>query len=94
MRLTQKAITAELHRLGHEARLESGDGYFYFIGLEPAARLDKTVKVAKVSSLTLEQWVAEYERLKNLDEEILRGKVAGSELAKPEAAGTRPRKKR
>jgi hypothetical protein len=23
MRLTQKAITAELHRLGHEARLES-----------------------------------------------------------------------
>jgi hypothetical protein len=30
MRLTQKAITAELHRPGHEARLESGDGYDYF----------------------------------------------------------------
>jgi hypothetical protein len=55
MRLTQKAITAEPHRLGHEARLESGDGYFYFLGLEPAAWLDKTVKVPKVSSLTLEQ---------------------------------------
>ena len=72
IRLTQKAITAELKRLGHEARRESGDGYFYFIGLEPAAWLDKTVKVPKVSSLTLEQWVAEYERLKKLNEEILR----------------------
>jgi hypothetical protein len=72
MRLTQKAVTAELKRLGHEARLESGDGYFYFLGLEPANWLDKTVKVPKVSSLTLEQWVAEYERLKKLNEEILR----------------------
>ena len=41
MRLTQKAITAELHRLGHEARLKSGDGYFYFLGLEPATWLTR-----------------------------------------------------
>jgi hypothetical protein len=27
MRLTAKAITAELHQLGHDARLESGDGF-------------------------------------------------------------------
>jgi hypothetical protein len=91
MRLTQKA-TAELHRLGHEARLESGDGYVYFLGLEPANWLDKTVKVPKVSSLTLEQWVAEYERLKKLNEDIVRGKV-GAEPAKAKAKGTRPGKK-
>jgi hypothetical protein len=48
MCLTQKSITSELHRLGHEVRLESGDGYFYFLGLKPPAWLDKTVKVAKV----------------------------------------------
>jgi hypothetical protein len=42
-----KAITAELHRLGYEARLESGDGYFYFLGLEPANWLDKAVKVPR-----------------------------------------------
>ena len=60
--------------------MESGNGYFFFLGLEPANWLDKTVKVPKVSSLTLEQWVAEYERLKKLNEEILRGK-AGSETA-------------
>jgi hypothetical protein len=93
MRLTQKAVTAELRRLGHEARLESGDGYFYFLGLEPSAWLDKTVKVPKVSSLTLEQWVAEYEQLKKLNEEILRGKVT-TEPAKPKAVSVRPRKTR
>jgi hypothetical protein len=47
MRLTARAVTAELHRLGHEARLESGDGYFYFLGLEPATWLDRTVGVPK-----------------------------------------------
>jgi hypothetical protein len=92
MRLTQKSITAELHRLGHEARLESGDGHFYFLDLEPASWLDKTVKVPNVSSLSLEQWVAEYERLKRLNEEILRGKV-GSEPARRKAAKERLRKK-
>jgi hypothetical protein len=40
MRLTAKSITAELHQLGHEARLEGGGGYFYFLGLEPAAWLE------------------------------------------------------
>lgn len=93
MRLTAKAITTELHRLGHEARLESGDGYFYFLGLEPAAWLDKTVTVPKASSFTLEQWVAEYERLKKLNEKILGGRVP-SEPAKPKALRARPREKR
>jgi hypothetical protein len=92
MPLTQKSITAELRRLGHEARLETGDGYFYFLGLEPANWLDKTVKVPKVSSLTLEQWVAEYERLKNLNEHLLRGKL-GSETAPRKATNARSRKK-
>jgi hypothetical protein len=45
------------------------------VRLETAAWLDKTVRVPKVSSLTLEQWVAEYERLKKLNEEILRDGV-------------------
>jgi hypothetical protein len=87
-----KAITAELQRLGHDARLESGDGYFYFLGLEPANWLDKTVKVPRVSSLTLEQWVTEFDRLKKLNEDILRGKV-GAERAKTDATVARPRKK-
>jgi hypothetical protein len=89
MRLTQKSH----HRRTPPARArsaagESGDGYFYFLGLEPANWLDKTVKVPKVSSLTLEHWVAEYEKLKKLNEEVLR---VGTEAAK--AKSTRPGKK-
>ena len=49
MRLTQDSITPELDRLGHEARLESGDGYFYFLGLEPATWLNKTVEPKEVT---------------------------------------------
>jgi hypothetical protein len=50
------------------------------------------VKVPKVSSLTLEQWVAEYQRLKKVNEEILREKV-GSETAPRKATNARSRKK-
>jgi hypothetical protein len=60
--------------------------------LEPSTWLDKTVKVPKVSSLTLEQWVAEYRRLKKVNEEILREKV-GSETAPRKATNARSRKK-
>ena len=45
--------------------------------MEPAAWVDKTVKVPKVSSLMPEEWVAEYERLKKVNEEILRRELAG-----------------
>jgi hypothetical protein len=92
MRLTQKAITAELHRLGHGARLEKGDGYFYFAGPTPANWLDRTVKLPILSCLTLEQWIAEFDRLKKLNEEILRGQ-SGSESAKPKPPNAEPRKK-
>jgi hypothetical protein len=51
------------------------------------------VKVPKVSSLRLEQWVAEHERLKRLNEEIRLGTV-GKEPSKAKVGGIRPRKKR
>ncbi len=46
------------------ARLEKGSGYFYFMGGEAAEWLDRTVQVDKISALTLEQWIAEFKRLK------------------------------
>jgi hypothetical protein len=36
--------------------------------------LDKTVSVPTVNSLTLPDWIAEYERLKTLKTEIMAGK--------------------
>jgi hypothetical protein len=70
MPLTLKAINAELAKRGHTALLENGGGYFYFFGGEAAAWLDRTVRVPKVSSLTLEQWVEEVGKLKKLNAEV------------------------
>ena len=92
MRLTQKAVNDELKRLGHNARLESADGYFYFLGLEPANWLDKTVKVPTLSSLTLEQWVAEFDRLKKFNEDILRGQVGSEPVKRATTAGSRKKR--
>ena len=72
MPLTLKAINAALFKRG--VRLEKATGYFYFMGGEAANWLDRTVRVTKVSSLTLEQWVSEFERLKKLNREIMKAK--------------------
>ena len=71
-RATLKTVNAELARRGHKALLAKGDGYFYFHTGEAADWLDRTVKVPTLNALTVEEWVAEYERLKKLNREILR----------------------
>jgi hypothetical protein len=72
MRLHLKVINDELARLGFAARLAKGDGYFYFSDGEAADWLDKTVKARTINSLTLKEWVAEFRRLKDLNEQILK----------------------
>jgi hypothetical protein len=71
-RVTVKAVNDELARLGHQARLEKASGYFYFWSGEASGWIDATVPVDKISALTLEQWIAEYQRLKKLNAEIMR----------------------
>ena len=65
VRLTLKTIDDELRGLRHYVHIEKGDGYFYFWKGE-ANWLDRTVNVPKLSSLTLEQWIDEFTRLKKL----------------------------
>ena len=72
-RVTLKAINEELARLGSTAQLTKGDGYFYFWLGEAAEWLDRTVRVPTLGSLTLPQWVAEFRRLKKLNQEIMKG---------------------
>jgi len=88
MRLTLKAINDELKRRGHDVQLEKGDGYFIFQGGEAAKWLDTTVKVPTLSSLTLEQWMDEFSRLKKVNQEFTEGK--GALVApEPKSTGTR-----
>ena len=72
MPLSLKKINSELAQRG--VRVEKASGYFYFMGGEAANWLDRTVRVPKVSSLTLPQWIEEFERLRKLNAEIVRGK--------------------
>ena len=71
-RLTLKTINSEMMKRGHNARLEKASGYFYFKGGDATAWIDRTVAVPAVNSLTLDQWMEEFVRLKNLNAEIER----------------------
>jgi len=84
MRITLKAINDELARRGVTERLARASGYFYFEFGEAAGWLDRTVRVPTVNALTLEQWLAEYQRLRSLNQEIMRGGtlVRGASLSK------------
>jgi hypothetical protein len=84
-----KKINDELHRLGHDVRLERGDGYFYFSSGEANDWFDRTVKVPTLGRLTLEQWVEEFNKLKKLNEEILRPRP---KVAREESRSTRRKK--
>ncbi len=74
MQVTLKAINERLAAAGCEARVERGDGYFYFSGGDALDWLDRTVKVPTLASLTLAQWVDEFMRLKKMNESMLRPK--------------------
>jgi hypothetical protein len=92
MRVTLKAIDDQLRRLGHDVHIEKGDGYFYFWKGEANDWLDRTVNVPKVSSLTLDQWIGEFNRLTKLNDEMLAGKVPKKKAADPKSTNTKPRK--
>jgi hypothetical protein len=73
-RVTLKLVNDELARQGFAARLAKASGYFYFQGGEAVDWLDSTVKVETISSHTVEEWVAEFRRLQQLNREIMRKK--------------------
>jgi hypothetical protein len=92
MRLTLKAIDDELRRLGHDVHLDKGDGYFYFWSGDANNWLDRTVNVPKVSSLTLEQWIGEFNKLKKLNREMLSSQGQKSKSPQPRPRSSRSRK--
>jgi hypothetical protein len=58
-------INAELKRLGHAERLRRGNGYYYFSEGETARWYDRSVMVYRAYELSVEQWMHEYDVLKN-----------------------------
>jgi len=71
VRLHVESINRELARLGHDAVIAKAKGYFYFHSGETVDWIDRSVPVRTINSLTLKQWIAEFRRLKALNEQIL-----------------------
>jgi len=83
MRVTLKAVNEKLATLGAKTELARGAGYFLFRGGDADEWIDRTVRVPTIGSLTLEQWVSEYKRLKTLNDDIMKaGKQAPPKPAK------------
>jgi hypothetical protein len=94
MRVTLKAINEALNGLAPDVRLAKGDGYFYFTSGETANWLDTTVRVPTLSSLTLEQWIEEFKRLKTVNKTLLSGKADDKTSIEPKSrAAARRRQK-
>src|SRR5437870_2136717 len=62
--ITLKAINSELERRGFHALLVKDEGYFYFYDGEATDWLDRTVRVPRLQSLTLEEWIEQFRVLR------------------------------
>jgi len=72
MHLHLKVINDQLAKLGYKAELAKGAGYFFFRGGETENWLDRSVAVRTIHSLTLKQWIEEFRRLKELNQQMLK----------------------
>jgi hypothetical protein len=72
MRLDLNHVNAELARLGYKVQLAKAKGYFFFRDGEASDWIDTVVKVRKLNELTLKQWVAEFHRLRELNQQLMR----------------------
>ena len=72
MKLDLNHVNAELARLGYKAQLTKGKGYFYFRAGEAQDWIDAVVKVRKLNDLTLKQWIGEFHRLVELNQQMMR----------------------
>lgn len=61
-----------LRERGRHESLREGDGYFYFGGGEAVHWLSSSVMVRKISDLTLEQWMEEFEKLLKANQKLER----------------------
>jgi hypothetical protein len=71
-RVTRKLVNDALRAQGRDESLREGDGYFYFGGGESVHWLSSSVMVRKISDLTLEQWMHEFQNLLKANQKLER----------------------
>jgi len=88
-RLSLKVVNDELARLGHAERLAKASNYFLFTSGDADNWIDRTVGVRTISSLTLKQWIAEFKRLKALNEQMMGTLTKGAKRGPADPTGKR-----
>ena len=89
MRLSLKAVNAELAKRGFDAVVAKGSDYFYFSGGEATDWLDRTVRVPTLHSLTLDQWMQEFQKLREQNRKLMQSIATPSEQEAAQAGNTR-----
>ena len=69
-RVTRRMINDALRDRGRDESLREGGGYFYFGGGEAVNWLSSSVMVRKLSDLSLEEWLKEFDKLLATDKKV------------------------
>jgi hypothetical protein len=69
---TRKMVNDALRARGRDESLREGEGYFYFAGGEAVNWLSSSVMVKRISDLTLERWLKEFDSLLDRDKKVRR----------------------
>ena len=69
-RVTRKMINDALRVRGRGESLRPGNGFFYFGGGEAVNWITNSVRVERVSDLTLEEWLEEFDKLLEIDKKL------------------------
>ncbi len=73
---TRKMVNDALRARGRDESLREGEGYFYFGGGEAVNWLSSSVMIKRISDLTLEQWLKEFDSLLDRDKRVRRQMAA------------------
>jgi hypothetical protein len=69
-RVTRKMTNDKLRERGRDESLRQGNAFFYFGGGEAVNWITNSIRVERVSDLTLEQWLEEFYKLMNIDKKL------------------------
>jgi hypothetical protein len=69
-RVTCKMVNDALRARGRDESLYPGDGYFFFGGGDAVHWLSSSVMVKKISDLTLDEWLAKFDELRQRDKKL------------------------
>ena len=87
-KVTRKMVNDALRERGRDESLREGEGYFYFGGGEAVHWLSPTVMVKKLSDLSLQEWMREFDRILENEKKIQRS-MSGTEKRKAVKTGKR-----